>query len=743
MIGETLSHYEIRELAGGGGMGRVYRAWDRRLDRTVALKLLHPERQADPHRRRRLLREARACSRLSHPGIVSVHDIGRDRGLDFIVMEWVRGRTLDELIPEGGLPASEAVSYALQLADALAAAHGAGVIHRDLKPRNVMVGEGGRVKLLDLGVARVEPVLDQETLAGDSTDLTDDGVSPGTLAYMAPEQALGEPVDARSDVFGLGLLLYEMLTGSRPFRGGGLAAQVRQLVLADPPPLVGVKPDLDPALEELVDRALAKRPEDRFQDMTSLASALRGLEVGAGEGRAPGGAPRRRRKPRRSVVVPALLALGLVVAASHDRLGELGLGVTPGTIEAASRAGLGGEGDQAPGGELRTPYELYSEGSRLLERYDRKGNIERAIGRFEEAIRLDETYAPAHSGLARAYWREYRLLRDPVWLDRAFASARRALDLDPHLTHARVSFARVRISRGEVREARGELETLRRLDPDDTDVLAALAEVATVEGRRQDAVELYQAAIRLRPKDWWLQSELGIAWSRLGEIGAAEAAFEKSIELVPDNAYARRNLGGIYFFQGRYGEAISELQESISIRPTGVAYSNLGTIYYFQGYYREAASAFEAARRLGANGYQLWANLGDAYRQIPGREEEAELSLRRAVQLLGRDLTTTPDDMEAKSRMALLLAKLGYTERSLEEIAGVEPLQQRSAATIYRVAFAYELGGRRDLALDALELALERGYPPEEVRKEPELTRLREDVAYHRMMTRFDPQPPG
>jgi len=729
MIGETLSHYEILGLAGRGGMGCVYRARDRRLGRTVALKLLHPDQTADPRRRQRLLREARACSRLNHPGIVAVYDLGRDRDLDFLVMEWVRGQTLDEQIPKGGLPVSKALDIALQLTDALAAAHGAGVIHRDLKPRNVMIDEEGRVKILDLGIAKIDPILDRETLTGDSSTLTGEGVSPGTLAYMAPEQALGEAIDRRTDIFALGILLYEMLTGRLPFEGPHLAGLIQQLVFADPAPLSQLRAEIPVGLEALVARALAKRPEDRFPDMATLAAELRALEVAdeteSGAGSDPGRDSPRWSRPRWPFVAALAGALVLAAVLYGPRWEE----PLPGTAELTPPASA------LPA----TPYELYTQGLEFLERFDRKGYIDLAIERFEEVIRRDETYAPAHSGLARACWRQYRLKHDPVWLHRAHDSARRALALDPQLTHARVSLARIQVSRGERDEARGELETLRRLDPANAEVVAGLAEIASLDGRAQDAVDLLEEAIRLQPGSWLLHSELGIAHSRLGDLSAAEAAFLESIAQVPDNAYARRNLAGIYHFQGRYAEAVSELQASISIRPTSVAYSNLGTIYYFQGLYREAASAFEAARRLGANSYQLWGNLGDAYRQIPGREQEAETSFQRAVQLLGRELASRPDDREAASRLALLHAKLGEAEQALAGIAGLGPPDGQSSTMLYRVAFTYELCGRRELALEALELALEGGHPLEEVENEPELTRLREDVRYHRLAVRFAP----
>lgn len=218
MIGQKVAQYEVVGKLGAGGMGEVYKARDTRLHRFVALKALPPDAAAGKERRQRFLREARAASALAHPGIVTIHDLLRHDGGDFIVMEWVRGTPIGELLESGALSWHQAVSYAAQIARAMATAHEAGIVHRDLKPQNVMVTADERVKVLDFGIARLDAgadsALDQATL---STVVTREGATPGTFAYMSPERALGEPVDARSDVFALGLVLYEMLTGRRPF----------------------------------------------------------------------------------------------------------------------------------------------------------------------------------------------------------------------------------------------------------------------------------------------------------------------------------------------------------------------------------------------------------------------------------------------------------------------------------------------------------------------------------------------
>src|SRR5580765_6579343 len=217
--GTQLGPYEVLALIGAGGMGEVYRAHDPRLDREVAIKVLPHDRIADVHRRQRFVQEAKAASALNHPHIVTIHEIESADGIDFLVMEYVRGKSLDMLIPRQGMRLGEALRIAIAIADAIASAHKSNIVHRDLKPANVMVGTDGAVKVLDFGIAKLltdDGDSDPQAATRTADDaITKRGAVLGTLAYMSPEQATGEPVDARSDVFSFGAMLYEMVTGER------------------------------------------------------------------------------------------------------------------------------------------------------------------------------------------------------------------------------------------------------------------------------------------------------------------------------------------------------------------------------------------------------------------------------------------------------------------------------------------------------------------------------------------------
>lgn len=266
MIGKTLGHYRITEKLGEGGMGVVYKALDTHLDRFIAIKVLPAEKVADPDRKRRFVQEAKAASALNHPNIVTIHDIDTADGVDYIAMEFLAGRTLAQTILPGGLPIATALECSVQIADSLAAAHAAGIVHRDLKPANVMVGEDGRIKILDFGLAKLALSHGPES----SQTVTASGAIMGTVSYMSPEQAEGRPVDGRSDIFSLGAMLYEMVSGVRAFERNSSVSTLAAILHREPPPLRNAPPDL----AAIISRCLRKNPDDRIQRADEVKRAL-------------------------------------------------------------------------------------------------------------------------------------------------------------------------------------------------------------------------------------------------------------------------------------------------------------------------------------------------------------------------------------------------------------------------------------------------------------------------------------
>jgi len=277
-----LGHFSLLEKIGEGGMGRVYKARDKRLDRFVAIKLLAEARSTDAGRRARFVQEAKAASALNHPHIITIHEIGEQDGQTFIVMELVDGKPLNELIPRKGMRLTEALRIAAQVAGALTAAHAAGIVHRDLKPANIMVDAHGRAKVLDFGLAKLSApaaVGADEATRSLTTDqpVSEEGVIVGSVPYMSPEQAEGKPVDARSDIFSFGAVLYEMITGQRAFRGESKISTLAAIVEKAPPPASKISSTTPPEVERLIARCLRKDVNRRSQNMADVKLALEEL----------------------------------------------------------------------------------------------------------------------------------------------------------------------------------------------------------------------------------------------------------------------------------------------------------------------------------------------------------------------------------------------------------------------------------------------------------------------------------
>ena len=321
--GTRLGPYEIGALLGAGGMGEVYKARDERLNRLVALKLLPAELVANTERRRRFIQEAQLASSLQHPNIITIFDIGSSDQGEYLAMELVRGQTLDQVIPQKGLRLQDALRYAIQITDALSAAHGAGIVHRDLKPGNIMVTEQGQIKILDFGLATLTE--HQPTTAADETRVQSDAVKTGagtilgTVAYMSPEQAEGRKVDARSDIFSFGSILYEMLSGKRAFRADSTPGTLAAVINLEPQPLAKIAEDVPQAVEQLVSRCLRKDLNRRAQHASDIKVALEDLQEDSSSGSlqrsAAVSAPTRSRSVNAGMVVAGLVAVVAIGAA--------------------------------------------------------------------------------------------------------------------------------------------------------------------------------------------------------------------------------------------------------------------------------------------------------------------------------------------------------------------------------------------------------------------------------------------
>ena len=282
MIGQTISHYTVLEKLGAGGMGEIYKAQDTRLNRFVVIKVLSGGTSGDPERRRRFIQEAQAASALNHPNIITIYDVLSQDGVGMIVMEYIAGSTLDVLIPQEGMSAGKVLDCAVQMASALEAAHAAGIVHRDLKPGNVMVTATGLVKILDFGLAKlIAPTMvveENDATLPLSAPMTVEGSILGTVSYMSPEQADARPVDARSDIFTFGVVLYEMLTGHKAFAAGSTVSTLSAILRDDPKPIDQIVQGVPAELDRIVQRAMRKDPGQRWQSMREMRTELAALK---------------------------------------------------------------------------------------------------------------------------------------------------------------------------------------------------------------------------------------------------------------------------------------------------------------------------------------------------------------------------------------------------------------------------------------------------------------------------------
>ena len=716
LAGCTLSHYYIAEKLAQGGMGTVWRAMDTNLRREVALKVLPGNRAFDIER---FLHEGRTASALNHPNIVTIYEANSAGGIHFIAMELVRGETLAERLQAGRVPPREALRIAVQVADALAHAHAAGVVHRDLKPANIMITRAESVKVLDFGIAKQQPLV-AGALADDTPLITAPGVRRGTMAYMSPEQLLAEEVDARSDIFSFGIVLYEMLTGHRPF-ASGKSSPLRAVLEETPSAPRTLAPEVPHRLERIMLRCLEKDPKDRYQTAAELGSDLRSLLPAT-----------QRPRPRTLWYVAAMIALVIVVMAGIPRVRSeiMARLVFPRTCSGAL-AEIGNESDA---------YQLARE---CLARYDKRGNIDKAIYFLNRALRIKGDYATAYAALSEANLRRYEVDKDSKLLTEARQAAESAVYRNPDLVSAHVALGASRLADGRTNEAAEEFTKAKNDDPKNARALVGLAQVA---GQKDPAAaeQLFGAAAALAPADVYVAIAHGVFLYNRGQYSDAIAVWKDSLDRNPGNVRALYDIGNAYFGSGKYEDAASYHQKALEIDPTASVYTNLGNDRYYQGQYRQAVAAFEkAVKGPGSSAYTHWGNLGDAYR-LTGERVKAAEAYGRAIKLAEQDATRSATDSDVLSNLSKYLAFLGDRNAAIARLSSFETLSERTPLSLFVAAIAYDAIGRRDNALHSLEAAFAKGFAPEAVEREPELRDLRSDPRYQqlRLATRNAPNPP-
>jgi len=703
----TLSHYRILQQIGAGGTGVVYRAHDERLDRDVALKILSPGTVVGTAAPKRFRQEALALSKLNHPNIATVHDFDTQDGTDFLVEEFIEGLSLDAMLSSGPLSEKEIIKLGSQLADGLAAAHEHGVIHRDLKPANLRVTPEARLKILDFGLALM---LHRETSPTALTEsVTETRAIAGTLPYMAPEQLLGGKLDARTDIWATGCVLYEMATGRCPFLGTGPA--LTDAILHQSPPVISkLNPRISAALDAVIQKCLDRDPEKRYQSAREIGVDL-----------------------QRAISTPTLAGTrrqlrwwfaGLAVAAALAAV--VGVG-TRFELRLWQSSFAKHEEVAAPGQAV--PHESYLAGMAQLERWDKRGNLESAIGLFEQALKADPGFALGFSALGEAYWAKYRLDHDSRWIDEAERTCKRAAELNNQLPAVYVTLARVHNGKGQYNLALQEIQQALKLEPRDSEALLGEAAVYASMGQAEKAESTYKKAAALRPQRWDGYYELGVFYYQQRRYSDAAAEFERVLEITPDNALAHATLGGMMQLLGKDAEAEKHLKQSIELQASYEAYTNLGALYYRERRWAESVAMTRKALEISDNNWSAWSNLGLAYEWL-NRKSEAEEAFRNELARLEKIATVSADDADVQVELGLMYSKWKLRAKAVPRIEAALALAPDDPSVLVRAGETSENLGDRRRALELVKEALAKGWTLADLENDPGQQQLLRDPRF-------------
>jgi tetratricopeptide (TPR) repeat protein len=761
MVGRTISHFEILEKLGEGGMGVVYCARDLKLDRLVALKILAPEQMANPRRRARFAGEAKAASALNNPNIVTIYEIESVDGVDYIAMEYIRGATLRDLVPASGMELSLALDYASQTASALAAAHSAGIIHRDVKPANIMVAKSGLVKLLDFGIAVMEqPEVDANATTSTMAFLTRPGTVVGTLAYMSPEHAQGGGVGPRSDIFSLGVVLYQMLTGTLPFQGSSQVSLLYEIVHTPAPALSRVRPELPPVLGRILEKALEKDPEQRYQSAGELLRDLkdisRQLESGVSPAKisvALGAGKLDRRKIFGIAALAASLVLLLAVMAWRYAPRWFSRVPAEKKIAVLPFRNIGGdrENEAFCDGVMESLTSELTELSQLQgalwvvpasevrrEGLASPGDARRALGAnlvITGSVQRDHNHVHLTANLVDANTLRQlrsREIQQPAGEEASLQDAvvqeiAGMLELELGTRERQVLAAGKTRTSGAYDlylQARGHLERRGRGDIDqaiqmfrqatalDSKYALAYAGLGEAYWRKyretadtkwvEPARQNCQLALALNNQIAPVYLTLGIIEEGAGHHELALDALEKARQLEPANPNVFSELGAVHEAMGKFDLAESSFQSATNLRPGDWTSLNaLGGFYYRRGRYQDAIPLFRKITELAPDNSQGYTNLG-ATNAMAGQYDAAAENFNKSLAL---------------SKTASAYTNLGTIYYFLDRCAEAVPLMERASELAPKseqmwgnLGDAYACaGGPRDAAISAYRRAVQLG----------------------------------
>jgi serine/threonine protein kinase/Tfp pilus assembly protein PilF len=726
--GTRLGPYEILAPLGHGGMGEVYRARDPRLGREVAIKVLPADVANHPDRLQRFEREAKTVAALNHPNLVTLHSIEESGGVRYLTMELVDGQSLDQLVVPGGLPLSRVLDLSIGIAEALIAAHAKGVVHRDLKPANVMVSRDGRVKVLDFGLAKLnEPEPGASMMPTMDQPISAVGLVLGTVPYMSPEQLRGENVDARSDVFSLGVLIYELVTGKRPF-SGATSVEVSSSILRDlPPPVSTARANVPPDLERIVNRCLEKDPERRTQTAKDVRNELEFLRKGAP---APKPAPAAAKTTAADLPSVAVLPFVNRSADPNDEYFSDGLAdellsvlvKIRGLRVAARTSSNMFKGKQVSIGEAGRALHVATALEGSVRKAGNRVRISVQLVKVEDEVPLwSETYDrtlddifAVQDDIAQSVVKELRttlLGEQPdsqtsgeAEAEVARAAEGRGSNPESHRLYLEGTYFMERFTEAGVRKGMGQLEEALRVDPRNALALVALARgyvwqsgygmVHPTEGARR-AREAAEKALALAPDLAEAHHLLGVVQAFYEHDWAAGGkSLERALALSPDNANVLHGMGQYMLFRRRFAEAEQYMLRALEQDPlSSRLYSQIGNLYRSTERFAEAERAYRKAIELSPE------------RITAHHLLSIVLALRGEVDAALAEAKLEPAEWGRLTGLSDVYWRMGRREESDQALAQLEAKHAKDSA--FQIAALYAIRGEVDTSFRWLERGLE------------------------------------